>query len=117
MSKTDETLHYIKTNRKKTAVIYVKDNDKKSAQELFCHAYILDNGYELLFTTSNIEEVNDCDIMVAASPEMISRDRIEYCIVLNDLKKKGIKVEIVSVNGDAGKYIDYVTQLYVKGRI
>ena len=102
---------------RKTAVIYVKDNDRKAEQKFFCLAYCLDNEYEVLSTTNNIDEVNNCDVMVVASPEMISRDRIEYYIVLDDLKEKGIKVEIVSVDGDAGKYIDYVTQLYVKGRI
>lgn len=102
---------------RKTAMIYIKDNNDKAAQKFFCLAYCLDNEYEVLSTTNNIEEVDNCDIMVVASPEMISRDRIEYYIVLDDLKEKGIKVEIVSVDGDAGKYIDYVTQLYVKGRI
>lgn len=102
---------------RKTAVIYVKDNNRKAEQKFFCLAYCLDNEYEVLSTTNNIEEVDNCDIMVVASPEMISRDRIEYYIVLDDLKAKGIEVEIVSVDGDAGKYIDYVTQLYIKGRI
>lgn len=102
---------------RKTAVIYVKDNDRKAEQKFFCMAYCLDNEYEVLLTTNNIDEVNNCDIMVVASPEMISRDRIEYYVVLDDLKEKGIEVEIVSINGDAGKYIDYVTQLYIKGRI
>ena len=102
---------------RKTAVIYIKDNNDKAAQKFFCLAYCLDNEYEVLSTTNNIDEVDNCDIMVVASPEMISRDRIEYYVMLDDLKEKGIKVEIVSVDGDAGKYIDYVTQLYVKGRI
>lgn len=101
----------------KTAVIYVKDNNDKAAQKFFCLAYCFDNEYEVLSTTNNIEEVDGCDVMVVASPEMISRDRIKYCMVLDNLKAKGIEVEIVSVDGDAGKYIDYVTQLYVKGRI
>ena len=102
---------------KKTAMIYVKDNDRKAEQKFFCLAHCLDNEYEVLLTTSNIDEVDNCDVMVVASPEMISRDRIEYYVVLDDLKEKGVEVEIVSVDGDAGKYIDYVTQLYVKGRI
>ena len=102
---------------RKTAMIYVKDNDRKAEQKFFCLAYCLDNEYEVLSTTNNIDEVDNCDIMVVASPEMISRDRIEFYIVLDDLKEKGIEVEIVSINGDAGKYIDYVTQLYIKGRI
>ena len=102
---------------RKTARIYVKDNDRKAEQKFFCLAYCLDNEYEVLSTTNNINEVDNCDVMVVASPEMISRDRIEYYVVLDDLKEKGVKVEIVSVDGDAGKYIDYVTQLYVKGRI
>ena len=102
---------------RKTAMIYVKDNDRKAEQKFFCLAYCLDNEYEVLSTTNNLDEVDNCDVMVVASPEMISRDRIEYYVVLDDLKEKGVKVEIVSVDGDAGKYIDYVTQLYVKGRI
>lgn len=102
---------------RKTAMIYIKDNNDKAAQKFFCLAYCLDNEYEVLSTTSNIDEVDGCDVMVVASPEMISRDRIEYYIILDDLKAKGIEAEIVSVDGDAGKYIDYITQLYVKGRI
>ena len=101
----------------KTAMIYVKDNNRKAEQKFFCLAYCLDNEYEVLSTTNNIDEVDNCDVVVVASPEMISRDRIEYYIALDDLKENGVKVEIVSVDGDAGKYIDYVTQLYVKGRI
>lgn len=102
---------------RKTAMIYVKDNDRKAEQKFFCLAYCLDNEYEVLSTTNNLDEVVGCDVMVVASPEMISRDRMKYYMVLDDLKAKGIEVEIVSVDDDAGKYIDYVTQLYVKGRI
>ena len=102
---------------RKTAMIYIKDNDRKAEQKFFCLAYCLDNEYEVLSTIHDIDEVDNCDVMVVASPEMISRDRIEYYIILDDLKEKGVKVEIVSIDADAGKYIDFVTQLYVKGRI
>ena len=70
----------------KTAVIYIKDNNDKVAQKFFCLAYCLDNEYEVLSTTNNIDEVDNCDVMVVASPEMISRDRIEYYIVLDEYR-------------------------------
>lgn len=102
---------------KKTAMIYLKDNDRKAAQKLFCMAYAMDCGYEVLGETTNLEEVKDCDLMLAASASMITRDVEEYYQVEKQLKKNGIEIEIAINEERAGKYIDMALELYRKGRI
>lgn len=80
----------------KKAVIYVRGHNQEK-QEVFCRVYAIDQGYKVLFTTTNIQDVNGCEVLLVSNLSRISRDRLEYEEIVSTLKKKGI--EIVSVSG------------------
>lgn len=101
----------------KTAIIYVKDNERKAAQEFFCRLHSFENDYDVLFVTNDIAEVNDCDILLVANPSMISRNEIEYYGIVNDLKDAGIKVEVAITEENAGRYIDMLTREFRRNRV
>ena len=101
----------------KTAIIFLKNNDRKAAQKLFCTAHAMDCGYELLGETTDIEEVKDCDVMLVSSASMITRDVEEYYGIERELKEKGIEIEVAIDDSNAGKYIEMALELYRKGRI
>lgn len=79
----------------KKAIIYLRGHNQEK-QEVFCRVYAADQGYKVLFVTTDIETVNNCDFMLVANSSRISRNRIEYQIIVNKLKKKGIEVVSVS---------------------
>ena len=79
----------------KKAVIYVR-GQKEEMQEIFCRVYASDKGYKVLLVTTDLNDVKNCDILLVANPSRISRNRIEYQIIVNKLKKKGIEIESVS---------------------
>lgn len=102
---------------KKIAMIYLKDNERKAIQKLFCTAYAIDYGYEVIGETTDLEKIKNCNLMLVASVSVITRDVKKYYDIENELKKKGIEIE-VAVNGDrARRYIDMALELYRKGRI
>ena len=79
----------------KKAIIYLRGHNQEM-QEVFCRVYAADKGYKVLFVTTDIEAVNNCDLLLVANHSRISRNRIEYQIIVNKLKKKGIEVVSVS---------------------
>lgn len=102
---------------KKIAMIYLKDNERKAIQKLFCKAYAMDYGYEIIGETTDLEKIKNCNLMLAASASIITRDVKKYYDIENELKKKGIEIEVVVNEDRAGKYIDMALELYKKGRI
>ena len=101
----------------KTAMIYLKDNERKAAQKLFCTAYAVDCEYKIVGNTTNIEEIKDCDFMIASSASMITRDVEEYYNIEKKLKERDIEIEVALNDNRVGKYIDMALELYRKGRI
>ena len=99
---------------RKTAIIYVKDNERKAAQEFFCRLYSIENDYDVLYVTKEISEVDNCDLLIIANPSMISRNEIEYYGIVSDLRDCGIKVEIAITEENAGRYIDILTKEFKK---
>ena len=67
----------------------------RSLQEMLCGLCAINNGYEIVLVTDDINEVKNCDVLLAASPSRINRDRIKYQEILNELEEKNIKVEFV----------------------
>lgn len=101
---------YTRKNRDVRAVIYVRGG-REAAQEMFCRAHCIDKDYDLICVTRNIEDVNNCDILVVANHSRISRDIEEYVEIANRLKRKGIRIESVIDEGNAEKYIDLIITL------
>lgn len=78
----------------KKAIIYVRGHNQEK-QEVFCKVYAMDKGYNVLFTTTDIADVNNCDILLVANHSRISRDKLKHYEILKDLKEK--EIEVVSV--------------------
>lgn len=110
-------LNYIRKNREETAIIYLKENDCKATQRMFCTAHAMDCGYEILGETTDLNEVQNCDLMLVASVSVITRDVVKYYTIEKELRKKGIRIEAAMDNNSVGKYIDMALELYRKGRI
>lgn len=117
MKDISQPLHYIRKNRETEAMIYLKENDRKAAQRLFCHIYATDHNINVIGETTNLEEIKNCDVMLIASASMLAGDGKEYHKIEKGLKKKGVGIEIAVNDGNAGRYIDMVTKLHLKGRI
>ncbi len=84
----------------KKAIIYVRGN-KEKMQEIFCRLYASDKGYKVIYVTTNIEDVNLCDVLLVANPSRISRNQLEYEEIVNTMKKKGITIESVAHHDNA----------------
>lgn len=82
----------------KTAIIYVRGHNQEM-QEVYCRVYAADKGYKVLFVTSDIEAVKNCDVMLIRNASRISRDKFVYYETLNKFKSIGIKVESVASRG------------------
>ena len=94
----------------KKAIIYVRGHNQEK-QEVFCRVYAADKGYKVLFVTTDIEAVQNCDLLLVANRSRISRNRIECQIILNKLKKKGIEVISVSNQEKADEHLSLVIDL------
>ena len=88
----------------KKAIIYVRGHNQEK-QEVFCRVYARDKGYKVLYTTTDIEDVNNCDILLVANHSRISRDKFKYYEIMKELKKKGIEVVSVSNQDKVDEYI------------
>ena len=91
MKITDEVVQYFRSN-KPIAVIYVR-GDKKEMQEMFCTLCAVEKGYKVAFATDNLDDVKDCNVLLTVNPSRLSRDQIKYYEIVNDFKKKNIKIE------------------------
>lgn len=79
----------------KKAIIYLRGHNQEK-QEVFCKVYAAEKSYKVLFVTTDIEAVQNCDVLLVSNLSRISRNRIECQIILNKFKKKGIEVVSVS---------------------
>lgn len=117
MTDINKPMHYIRKNRKDEAMIYLKDNDQRAAQKMFCYMYATEHNVDILGETTNIEEVKNCNVMLIASASMLTRDANEYYKIEKKLKKKGIRIEIATSGDNADRYVDMMLKLSRKGRI
>ena len=94
----------------KNAIIYVRGHNQEM-QEIFCRLYAKEKGYKVNFITTDIEAVQNCDLLLVANRSRISRNRIECQIILNKLKKKGIEVISVSNQEKANEHLTFTMDL------
>lgn len=95
----------------KKAIIYVRGHNQEK-QEVFCRVYAADKGYKVLFVTTDIEAIQNCDVLLVANHSRISRNRIECQIILNKLKKKGIEVVSVINKEKADEHLSFTMDLF-----
>lgn len=94
----------------KKAIIYVRGHNQEM-QEIFCRLYAADKGYKILFITADIEAVNNCDVLLVASVSRISRDRFKYHEIVNELKTKGVEIEIAVEHDKANDFLSLALDL------
>lgn len=116
-SNMDKPIGYIRKNREDEAIIYLKDNEQKAAQKLLCYIYATEHNINVLGETTNIEDVKECDMVLVASPAMLTRDAKEYYKIEKELKKKGIKIQVATNGDNIGRYLEMMVRLSRKGRI
>ncbi len=92
MEKPIKVAHYIRRGRPEKAVIYVR-GENEAAQELKCRAYANEKGYEVLYVTRHIEDVNLCDVLLVANFSRISRKQMEFVKTYKLFKARGIRIE------------------------
>ena len=101
---------YSRRNREERAVIYVRGG-RSTAQEMFCRMYAIDKGYDVICITSDIKDVNNCDVLLVSGHSRIGRDENERNLILSVLKKKGIRIEPVIEQDNVEKYLDLAITL------
>lgn len=94
----------------KKAIIYVRGHNQEM-QEVFCKIYAADQKYRVLFVTSDLEAVNNCDVLIVSNASRISRDKFKYYEALKDLKAKGIEVESAAHHDDAIEFLELAKYL------
>lgn len=85
----------------KKAIIYVRGHNKEM-QEVACKAFAADNGYKVLFVTSDLEAVNNCDVLLVSNISRLTRQYLNYLKITKALKGKGIEVRSVAYQENAG---------------
>lgn len=101
---------YSRRNREERAVIYVRGG-REAAQEMFCRMYAVDVGYDVICITKDIKDVNNCDVLLVSDYSRIGRNKNECNLIINTLKKKGIRIESVVEQDNARKYLDLAIML------
>lgn len=97
MKEPVKVAHYIRRGRPERAVIYVR-GENEAAQELKCRAYADEKGYEVLYVTRYIEDVNLCDVLLVANFSRISRKQMTFVKTYKLFKARGIRIESVADN-------------------
>lgn len=114
MKNINEVTHYIRKNRETTAMIYLKENDQKIAQKLFCYIYACDKDYKVVGEITNLDEAKDCDLVLVANADVFERNTDEHYKVEKELKRKGIKLKIAIDETNEEEYIEKALDLFRK---
>ena len=94
--------HYIRIGRPERAIIYVR-GENEATQEMKCRAYATDKGYEVLYVTRHIEDVNLCDVLLVANLSRISRKQMTFTKTYKLFKARGIRIESATGTNDIDK--------------
>ena len=79
----------------KKAIIYVRGNNQEM-QEVLCRVHAADKSYKILFVTTDLEAINNCDVVLVSHISRITRKYHDYLHITKKLKEKGIEIESVS---------------------
>jgi hypothetical protein len=114
VSSTDKAIHYIRENRETEAMIYLKENDQKIAQKLFCYLSAWDNDYKVVGETNNINGIESCDLVLIASEDVFAGDTDEYNKIKNELERKGIRIKMAVDETNEEEYMERALDLFKK---
>lgn len=87
----------------KKAIIYVRGHNQET-QETSCRLYASDKGYKVAYVTTNIKNVNNCDILLVANHSRLSRDKFKYYEIMKELRQKDIEVVSASNQDKVDEY-------------
>lgn len=113
-STVNRPLHYIRKNRKETAMIYLKENDQKIAQRLFCYLSALDNEYQVVGETTSLEEVKNCDLMLVANLDIFLKNIDVYFEIKKELEQRGVGLKVAVDETNEREYIERALDLFKK---
>lgn len=99
---------------RKTAMIYIKEGNREIDQKLICQIHALENGYDVVDIAKSFDEVDNCDVMLVTNRASVSKDEVGYHVIANDLKERGIEIEIVITKENVGRYLDLITSGFKK---
>lgn len=104
-----DIVQYMRKGRVKAA-IYVRGQNE-GIQEMMCRLYAEDKGYDVVNVVKNLEEVDNCDVLLVSHVSRIGRNYIKYLQTANMLRDKGIEIEsalnIKKDNEDKLKILEY----------
>ena len=86
----------------------------EAEQELFCMIHALERDYKVVGVVKDLEEVEDCEVLIVINASRISRKTEEYYTKINEFKKQGIEVEIAGTEENAGRFIELITRGFNK---
>ena len=79
----------------KKAIIYVRGSNTEM-QEVKCRLYAADKGYKVLYVTSDMKNVRNCDTVIIANYARLSRKMDESIKIRKELSARGIEIESVA---------------------
>ena len=88
----------------KKAIIYLRGHSQEM-QEIFCIMHAAYKDYTILSVATDIDEVNNCDVLIVASVSRISRNQVEFHRIVNELKEKGITIESAIEHEKADEFL------------
>lgn len=114
MSSADKAIHYIRKNRETEVMIYLKDNDQKIAQKLFCYLSAWDNNYKVVGEAISIDSIENCDLVLIASKDVFIENIDEYNKIRHELERKGIRLKIAVDETNEEEYMERALDLFKK---
>lgn len=94
----------------KKAIIYLRGHNQEM-QEVLCRVYAADQSYKVMFVTTDIEAVNNCDVLLVSHISRISRNYQENIKIVRGLEEKGIEVMSVANQENAVECMSLTMEL------
>lgn len=90
------------------AIIYVRGSNTEM-QEVQCRLYAADKNYKVLFVTSDIDEVRNCDTVIITNYARLSRKMDESIKIRKELAARGIEIESVAPTPSAEESAEFAS--------
>ena len=98
----------------KKAIIYVRGSNTEM-QEVKCRLYAADNNYKVLFVTSDIDKVRNCDTVIITNYARLSRKMDESIKIRKELAARNIEIDSVAKLPTAEESAEFARFIYSLG--